>query len=98
MTDVQNDIYQNRFQIAMNKYQNTFNNTLHYLATIKMSVASWLLGVSFRYPKDHRCRSQWLRGLRRRSAAPRLLRLWVRIPPEAWMFVVCCQVEVSATG
>ena len=29
----------------------------------------------------------------------RLLRLWVRIPPEAWMSVVsvvCCQVEVSA--
>ena len=27
------------------------------------------------------CRSQWPRGLRRRSAAARLLRLWVRIPP-----------------
>ena len=27
--------------------------------------------------------------------------IWVRIPPEAWMFVVsvvCCQVEVSATS
>jgi hypothetical protein len=34
-------------------------------------------------------RSQWPRGLRRRSAAARLLRLWVRIPPEAWMFVCC---------
>ena len=48
-------------------------------------------------------RSQWPRGLMRRSAATRLLRLWVRIPPGAWMFVccefcVCCQVEVSATG
>ena len=48
---------------------------------------------------------QWPRGLRRRSSAARLLRLWVRIPPGAWMFVclpvvsvVCCQVEVSATG
>ena len=42
------------------------------------------------------------RGLRRRSAAARLLRLWVRIPPWAWMFVCCecCvgQVEVSATS
>ena len=31
---------------------------------------------------------------------PRLLKLWVRIPAWAWMFVVsvvCCQVEVSAT-
>ena len=31
------------------------------------------------------CRSQWPRGLRRTSAAARLLRLWVRVPPEAWM-------------
>ena len=38
------------------------------------------------------CRSLWSRGLRRRSAAARLLRLWVRSPPGAWMFVCseCC--------
>jgi len=39
--------------------------------------------------------------LLRRSAAAGLLRLWVRIPPGAWMSVVsvvCCQVEVSATS
>jgi hypothetical protein len=34
--------------------------------------------------------------------ATRLLGLWVRIPPRAWMFVscelLCCQVEVSATS
>jgi len=38
------------------------------------------------------CRSQWPRGLRRRSAAARLLRSWFRIPPGAWMFVCyeCC--------
>jgi len=37
-------------------------------------------------------RSQYPRGLRRRSAAARLLRSWVRIPPRAWMFVCrdCC--------
>jgi len=29
---------------------------------------------------------QWQCGLRRWSAAARLLRLWVRIPPAAWMF------------
>jgi len=49
------------------------------------------------------CRSQWPLGLRRRSAVGRLLRLWIRIPPEAWTFVcceccVCCRVEVSATS
>jgi uncharacterized membrane protein YjdF len=48
-----------------------------------------------------RCRSQWQRGLSRRSATARLLRLCVRIPPGARMSVccvVCCQVEVSASG
>jgi len=48
-------------------------------------------------------RSRWPRGLRRGSGALRLLALWVRIPPGGWMCVslvsvVCCQVEVSATG
>ena len=38
------------------------------------------------------CRSQWPRGLRRGSAAARLLGLRVRIPPGAWMCVCfeCC--------
>jgi len=36
---------------------------------------------------------QWPRGLRRRSAAARLLRLWVRTPTRAWMSVSCeCRV------
>ena len=43
-------------------------------------------------------RSQWLRGLRRRSAAARLLRLWVRIPPEAWIFVCCECCVLSGRG
>ena len=44
-------------------------------------------------------RSQWPSGLRRGSAAGRLLRLRVRIPPGAWTFVCCkcCQVKISAT-
>jgi len=38
------------------------------------------------------CRSRWPRGLRRCSAAARLLRWWVWIPPGAWMSVrsECC--------
>ena len=46
-----------------------------------------------------RSRFQWPRGLRRRSGAARLLRLWVRIPPEAWMFVCseCCVLSAEAT-
>jgi len=44
------------------------------------------------------CRSQWPRGLRRRSAAVRVLRLWVRIPPGAWMFVCCECCVLSDRG
>jgi hypothetical protein len=55
--------------------------------------------------KEHKqnCRSQWLGGLRRRSVAVGLLRLWVRIGCECCVLsgrglcvvsVVCCQVEV----
>jgi hypothetical protein len=47
-------------------------------------------------------RSQWPRGLRRRSTAARLLRLWVRIQPGheglSVVSVMCYQVEVSATS
>ena len=44
------------------------------------------------YQPNNVCLSEWPRGLRRRPAAARLLRLWFRIPPGAWMFVCweCC--------
>ena len=42
------------------------------------------------------CRSQWPRDLRHRSTAARLLGLWVRIPPGAWMFI-CCECFVVAS-
>ena len=35
------------------------------------------------------CRSQWLSGVRRGSAADRLLGLRLRILPESWMLVLC---------
>jgi len=44
-------------------------------------------------------RSQWPRGLRRGSAAARLLGMWVRTLPRhgclSVVSVVCCQVQVS---
>jgi hypothetical protein len=46
--------------------------------------------------------SQPSRGLRHGFAVARLLGLWVRISPEAWVSIscecFCCQVEVSASG
>ena len=44
------------------------------------------------------CRSQCPRGLRRRSAAARQLRSWVRIPPGAWIFVCCDCCVLSGRG
>jgi len=44
------------------------------------------------------CRSQWPRCLRRRSAAARLLRLWVRISPGVRMFVCCECCVLSGRG
>ena len=44
------------------------------------------------------CPSQWPCGLRRKSAAARLLRSWVRIPPVAWMFVCCECCVLSGRG
>ena len=44
------------------------------------------------------CRSQPPRGLKRRSVAACLLRLWVRITPGTWMFVCCDCCVVSGRG
>ena len=43
-------------------------------------------------------RFQWPCGLKRRSWAACLLRLWVRIPPQAWMFVCCECCVLSGRG
>ena len=44
------------------------------------------------------CQSQWPRSLKRRSMAVSLLRLWVQIPPGAWMFVCCECCVLSGRG
>jgi len=54
-----------------------FQHSIEYFSSINKAKSSW---------------SQWLRGLRRGSAAARLPGLWLRIPPGAWMSVSseCC--------
>jgi hypothetical protein len=44
------------------------------------------------------CRSKWPRGLRRRSAAARMLRMWVRISPRTWKSVCCECCMLSGRG
>ena len=43
-------------------------------------------------------RSQWPRGLKRRSEAARLLRSWVRIPAGEWMYVCFEWCVLSGRG
>jgi len=57
-----------------------------------------LCSVIFSVYSILQCQSQWLRGLRCRSAAARLLRLWVWIPPGAWMSVCCEYCVLSSRG
>ena len=52
----------------------------------------------FYFTKKSNRQSQWPRGIRRRSAAARLLRLWVRTPPGAWLFVCCECCVLSSRG
>ena len=60
---------------------------------------SCLIPPPQKYPGNHCCcRSQWPRGLRRRSTAAHLLQSWVRIPPRAWMFVCCECCVLSGRG
>jgi hypothetical protein len=47
---------------------------------------------------ENDCQSYWPRCLRRWSAAVRLVGLWVRIPPRAWMFVCCDYRVLSGRG
>ena len=48
--------------------------------------------------RDKAGRSQWPRGLRRKSVTALLLRLWVRIPPGEWMSVCCDCCVLSGRG
>ena len=76
---------------------NTKCNYTH-VNNINMTMTDFFVRLSdskhrlLRLQIKYNCRSQWPRGLRRRSVAARLLRSWVRIPSGAWMFVCyeCC--------
>ena len=62
------------------------------------SFRSWWYSEYFCGCNLWRSRSHWRRGLRRRSAAARQLRLWFRIPSGAWMSVCCKCCVLSGRG
>jgi hypothetical protein len=58
-----------------------------------------IIFINFYWPFQNRWRrSQCPRGLRRGCTAARLLGLWVRIPPGAWMSVCCECCVLSGRG
>jgi hypothetical protein len=54
--------------------------------------------VDIAFSNKSSCRCQRPRGLRRRFAAARLLKLWVRISPGSWMSVCCECCVLSGRG
>jgi len=68
------------------------NQNITCLRVIVTEGQSLMKRWSIKIIKQDQYRSQWSRGLRRGSAAPRLLGFWVRILPGTWMFVCgeCC--------
>jgi hypothetical protein len=63
----------------------------HSLFHLTTAVIQWLGGIHncVHLAVIFKCRCQWPHGLRRGSAAARLLGLRVRIPPGAWKSVPC---------
>jgi len=66
-----------------------------------------LIKMSFAGNRDHPVSSRlrtgglaalWPRGRRISFAAARLLKLWVLIPPDAWMSICCECFVMSGTG
>ena len=63
-----------------------------------LSRMTWTISLYCDNEQNYERRSQWPRGLRSTSAAARLLRLWVRIPPAAWISVCCECCVLSVRG
>jgi len=69
-----------------------------YSVEFDLMGSSLISSQEFKRSNRGLCRSQWPCGLRRRSTTARLLRLWVRISPRAWMFVCCECFVLSGRG
>ena len=82
-----------RSLVKINQYANCLRNIIAMLIHQVPSHVRFIAWCEISETKIVRSRSQWPHGLRRGSAANRLLGLQVRIPPGAWMSVRCeCRV------
>jgi hypothetical protein len=82
--------------LAIYKIKPIFLDIIRHTNQIKKT-SDTTLNVDFMWATGNSW-SQWPRGLRRRSSAARLLRLWFRIPPGGWMFVCCECCVLSGRG
>ena len=77
------------------------NEELQYKLCFSIYVEIKCIAQKIKLEGLHNCRSQWPRGLGRRSLAARLLDCGFESHPRhgylSVLSVVCCQVEVSAT-
>jgi hypothetical protein len=64
-------------------------DSLQSMARLSFILCHYLFSLDLQPTTQLRRRYQWPHGLRRRFAAARLLRLWIRISPWAWMSVCC---------
>ena len=89
-----------RLQITLREFLIMYAKVKHFYQTF---VNKYIVHPLDKYKKKSLitsfiCRFYWPRGLRRRSAAARLLRSWVRIPQAGWMFVCCECCVLSGRG
>jgi len=73
------------------RYQETVTLESNWTFLARITLWNSILGTVFYFYRVFKniCRSKWPRGLRRSSATPRLLGLWVLIPPGVWKSVSC---------
>jgi len=69
--------------------------TINYPHAVVTQLCRRIGNICFYYIN---CRFKCSLSLRRRSASARLLKFWVRIPPEAWMSVCCEWCVLSERG
>ena len=87
------------FKHLLLRFQFFCNMTLCcLLSASRRSNKRFAFNLKFWMTTNLASRSQWPRGLRRRSSAARLLMLWVRIPPVLWISVCCECCVLSGRG
>jgi hypothetical protein len=80
-------VHLTRWNISVKSVDRQMEQLLSRSDEAEMKISSFIQRYSLNYSLHYK--SQWPLGLRRGSAAVRLLRLWVRIPTGAWLFVCC---------